>query len=200
MKDRIILDLCGGTGSWSKPYTDAGYDVRIITLPENDVLSFYPPYGVYGILAAPPCTMFSIARTTAKTPRDFNKGMETVEACMKTIWLARKMNKLKFWALENPRGLLRQFLGMPAMTFQPNEYGDLHTKKTDIWGYFNTKLKRKHIEIPDRVKSQLAKNNRILPNLPEGYTAHKLTGQRSQAARRSMTPPGFAQAFFEANQ
>lgn len=26
----IILDLCGGTGSWSKPYAEAGYDVRII--------------------------------------------------------------------------------------------------------------------------------------------------------------------------
>ena len=25
---KIILDLCGGTGSWSKPYKDAGYDVR----------------------------------------------------------------------------------------------------------------------------------------------------------------------------
>lgn len=26
--DKIILDLCGGTGSWSKPYKEAGYDVR----------------------------------------------------------------------------------------------------------------------------------------------------------------------------
>lgn len=23
-KDKIILDLCGGTGAWSKPYKDAG--------------------------------------------------------------------------------------------------------------------------------------------------------------------------------
>ena len=29
-EDKIILDLCGGTGSWSKPYRDNGYDVRII--------------------------------------------------------------------------------------------------------------------------------------------------------------------------
>ena len=27
MKDRIILDLCGGTGAWSKPYADAGLSV-----------------------------------------------------------------------------------------------------------------------------------------------------------------------------
>lgn len=25
---KIILDLCDGTGSWSKPYKEAGYDVR----------------------------------------------------------------------------------------------------------------------------------------------------------------------------
>ena len=25
---RIILDLCGGTGAWSKPYKDAGYTAR----------------------------------------------------------------------------------------------------------------------------------------------------------------------------
>ena len=31
---KIILDLCGGTGSWSRPYKEAGYDVRLITLPE----------------------------------------------------------------------------------------------------------------------------------------------------------------------
>ena len=43
MIDKIILDLCGGTGSWSKPYKEAGYDVRIITLPEYDVRSYIPP-------------------------------------------------------------------------------------------------------------------------------------------------------------
>jgi hypothetical protein len=43
--DKIILDLCGGTGSWSKPYRDAGYDVRLITLPEYDVFAYEPPGG-----------------------------------------------------------------------------------------------------------------------------------------------------------
>lgn len=71
-KNKIILDLCGGTGSWSKPYKDAGYDVRVITLPEHDVLKVHsaatnivflgaegkdliiPTKKVYGIFAAPP--------------------------------------------------------------------------------------------------------------------------------------------------
>jgi hypothetical protein len=55
----IILDLCGGTGAWSKPYADAGYDVRLVTLPEQDVRTYQPPSDVHGVLAAPPCTMFS---------------------------------------------------------------------------------------------------------------------------------------------
>jgi len=54
-KDKIILDLCGGTGAWSKPYKDNGYNVRNITLPEYDVRTFKSPNNVYGILAAPPC-------------------------------------------------------------------------------------------------------------------------------------------------
>ncbi len=51
---KIILDLCGGSGSWSKAYAAAGYDVRNITLPAYDVLTYEPPDNVYGILAAPP--------------------------------------------------------------------------------------------------------------------------------------------------
>lgn len=38
---KIILDLCGETGSWSKPYKEAGYDVRVITLPEYDVRQWF---------------------------------------------------------------------------------------------------------------------------------------------------------------
>ena len=51
--NKIILDLCGGTGSWSRPWKLAGYDVRNITLPDYDVLTYEPPDNVYGILAAP---------------------------------------------------------------------------------------------------------------------------------------------------
>ena len=52
---KIILDLCGGTGSWSRPWKEAGYDVRVITLPDYDVREFsYAGDPVFGILAAPP--------------------------------------------------------------------------------------------------------------------------------------------------
>lgn len=41
--EKIILDLCGGTGAWSAPYKQAGYDVRVVTLPDHDVTTYDPP-------------------------------------------------------------------------------------------------------------------------------------------------------------
>lgn len=187
--NKIILDLCGGTGSWSQFYRKEGYDVRLITLPENDVLTYIPPENVYGILAAPPCTMFSLARTTAKTPRDFNHGMETVKACLNIIWNARVNNKLKFWALENPTAYLRQFLGKPVLKFQPYEFGDRYKKSTDLWGYFNFP-KKSPVILTDKEINDSRQNTRPLPKFP-GLNV---------AGRKAITPPGFANAFFKANQ
>ena len=194
MKQKIILDLCGGTGRWSKPYKEAGYDVRVITLPEWDVRTYEPPAEVYGILAAPPCTMFSLARTTAKTPRDLEAGMEIVEACLRIIWKARKQGKLAFWAMENPKGLLRQFMGKPPFSFDASEFGEGYNKGTDIWGYFNEPTGRK---VYKRFKST-DKNTRKLPPIPKDYKVDP--GMSSVAIRRSITPKGFSEAFFRSNK
>ena len=219
MTQKIILDLCGGTGSWSRPYKENGYDVRVITLPEYDLIGrteiteggrlvFTKRDGseevidareVYGILAAPTCTMFSLARTTAKTPRDLGGAMELVEKCLRIIWTCRAQegSRLKFWALENPFGLLRQFLGRPFYTFSPEQFGEVYTKKTDLWGYFNIPSGTPHKQTDDE-KLRSIRNNRVLPELPEGYEMPE--GWSRQAARRSMTSSKFAAAFYRANK
>ena len=54
---KVILSLCGGTGAWEEPYRQHPdiYDVRNITLPEHDVLTYQlPDEPIYGVLAAPP--------------------------------------------------------------------------------------------------------------------------------------------------
>ena len=134
--------MCGGTGSWSKFYKEAGFTVHNITLPEFNVADYWlanggsvirfrrinkkmdgmsflevPVENIYGIFAAPPCTQFSIARTRAKIPRDLDGGMATVMACLRIIWhvQAQQGGKLVFWALENPVGLLRRFFGPAAI-------------------------------------------------------------------------------------
>lgn len=190
---KIILDLCGGTGAWSRPYAEAGYDVRVITLPEHDILTYEPPDNVYGILAAPPCTMFSMVRTTAKKPRDFNEGMAPVKACLEVIWKCRIAGTLKFWALENPRGYLRHFLGRPWYEFDPTEFGDKHNKRTCLWGWFNEPKKTREY----KKTFSHAISNEGFEELPADYVPDP--NMRWDAIRRSITPAGFAKAFMEAN-
>ena len=214
---KIILDLCGGSGAWSRPYTEAGYDVHVITLPEWDVTNFaLDRYNgrvifhniecmkhidiskIYGILAAPPCTEFSLAKNNK--PRDLYGGIQIVGNCLKIIWLVRahENSGLKFWALENPRGLLRQFLGAPAYTFEHWQFGGSGIKPTDLWGYFNlpkTTVKQR----PDDLTVKYP-NGRInswrwsQPECPPGYE------HLTRAELRAMTPPGFAKAFYAANK
>ena len=201
---KIILDLCGGTGSWSRPYKEAGYDVRIITLPEYDVRTYIPPDNVYGVLAAPPCTEFSILNCKAEArQRDEKSGMEIVEACLAIIDKCSP----QFWALENPVGHLRDHLGLPKMTFQPWQYGDPWTKRTDIWGSFVVPqaIFRNWEDVP---KIPLyTRPNRNKPNFAylhksEWVKIPQLSFHKpiTDAEFRAMTPPGFAQAFYEANK
>ena len=220
MRD-IILDLCGGTGSWSLPWKQAGYNVRVVTLPEYDVRDIGFGDGfislrngryfeviltsrIYGILAAPPCTEFSVLNCIAEArERDEEKGMEIVNACLRVIEHCKPV----FWALENPRGHLRKYLGTPRMTFQPWQYGDPWTKATDIWGNYSLPppLYKKWEDVP---KLPLyTRPNRDKPNFAYLHKSawkdipqlayHEPT---TDAEFRAMTPPGFAKAFYEANK
>lgn len=187
---RVILDLCGGTGSWSRPYADAGYDVRVIDLQEwldgrgstGDVrmLRFLDvPRPVHGILMAPPCTDFAVsgARWWAdKGPDALLTGLSVVDACLRIAMVHRPL----WWALENPVGRLVHFLGEPAYTFDPCDHGDPYTKRTCLWGQF-----------------ALPKRNPVAPT--DGSKMHLLPPSSDRARLRSATPQGFARAFFEAN-
>lgn len=205
IKDKIILDLCGGSGSWSRFYKQNGYDVRVITLPEYDVFTYDPPKEVHGILAAPPCTEFSVLNCIA-APRDRDEasGMAVVEACLRIINQCEK----KWWALENPVGHLRKYLGDPKLTFQPWWYGDSWTKHTDIWGDF--KLPEREFyswdDVPDKLPLYIRKE-RDKPNFAFLHKSAKQmipqlqwANPQTDADFRVITPPGFAKVFFEANK
>ena len=206
-KDKIILDLCGGTGSWSKPYKSVGYDVRLITLPDFDIRAYKPPENVYGILAAPPCTMFSWARTRGnKKRRDLREGMELVKRCLEIIWEVQYEMKnqyahytsMKFWVLENPFSLLNSFLGKPAFIFHPYEFGDGYSKKTCLWGNFNEPVKT-HTKENGRMVSGKKFDQLLMPEIRSiGDNIFRETSVRQEL--RGITPQGFARAFFLANQ
>lgn len=139
---KIILHLCASEfGSDSKPYADAGYDVRLIT-KDVGVENYTAPKNVYGIIANPPCTQFSKATwRVPKNNRNFSEGMRLVRECLRVIWEVQVESGggLKFWALGNPLGYLPQFLGHPYFKYQPWQFGDtsvIATKWTWSMGVF----------------------------------------------------------------
>ena len=181
---KTILDLCGGTGSWSKPYKEAGYRIILVdTLTGNDVRTFEPPQDIQGILAAPPCTEFagSGARWWKdKPPELLEEATEIVRACLRII----DKSQPTWWALENPVGRLTKCvpeLGKWKYTFQPCEFGHPWTKRTCIWGEHNEPGRGPFVE-PD----------------PKNSPWYMPPGPQRQMLR-SITPEGFARAFFRAN-
>jgi len=179
---KVIYDLCGGTGAWSAPYAEAGYDVIIVDVVYDlDVRLLEPPgRQVYGVLAAPPCTHLCIGGSrwwNTKGESALLEGLSTVDACLRFITATRP----RFWALENPVGRLRRYLGSPSLIFNPCDYGDYHTKKTCLWGEFNE-----------------PEENRVFA-FDSRRTQH-VPGGKDQSKIRSITPAGFAREFFKANR
>jgi len=178
--DKIIIDLCGGTGAWSQPYKEAGYDVRLVTLPDNDV-RLIKPERCYGVLAAPVCTHLAGAGARwwkAKGEQALFDALAIADACTRFILFSEPE---AFWVAENPVGRLVNYWGKPTMYFNPCDYGDPYTKKTCLWGKFN---------IPTKNPVEPEKKNRI----------HYMSPGPERSKLRSITPPGFARAFFEANR
>lgn len=180
MRYRLILDLCAGSGAWSEPYRAAGYTVRRVDLPEDVRLLEWESTLVHGILAAPPCTFFCRMRMCRGRPTasQFLEGLSVVDACLRAVAVHRP----KWWALENPQGYLRQWLGEPRLEFHPWQFGDPWTKRTWVWGDF------------------CLPRPRFRP--PHGPLIHRKRGRRGVArtdVENAITPPGFARAFFEAN-
>jgi len=176
-----VLSLCDFTGEWSRPYRDAGYDVRRVDLKHGDDVRLFEAlsHPVRGVLAAPPCTHFagSGARWWAeKGDSALLEGLALVDACMRIIAVHNPL----WWALENPVGRLRRWLGEPTLIFNPSDYGDPYTKKTCLWGRFNPPVKRP-------------------VEATEGSKMHRLPPSPERQALRSVTPAGFSRAFFEAN-
>jgi len=194
-----VLSLCDLSGNWPKPWGKAGCKVTLVDIKhgkENDVVRYQLPKDpVDVLLCAPPCTDFAVTGSRYWTEKD-SKGhtresLTIVYACLRLVMMC----KPKVWALENPVGRLPRYIGPHQMTFNPCDFGgylpkyqktdhpciprmDAYRKKTCLWGDFEKPAKK-----PVRpVKGSWINDN----------TADKEI--------RSITPMGFAIAFFEANK
>lgn len=199
--NKIILSLFDHSGVWSRPYERAGYNVLRHDIKDGWDICENFPYGyrctrAYGILAAVPCTDFAVSGARWWAEKD-KPGSATCECCetttehsiMLVLLVLHLVDLLKpeFWSLENPIGRIQKLvpeLGNPKLIFNPCDFGDLYTKKTCLYGNFNTNLE----------------TDLMLPL--EGSKMWAKYGGKSERTKElsSVTPRGFARAFYRANQ
>lgn len=200
---KTILHLCADTGSDTKPYRDAGYNV-ICVGSDIGVENYHPPKDVYGIIANPVCTEFTIAKTGG-VQGDYEKGLFLVRECQRII---SECNPV-FWVIENPAtGRLKNFLGAPTMTYEPWHFGSPWTKKTALWGKFNVpqKVYEKWEDVP-KIKELPVYQGRGKPSIAKMHHQHKrfipefsCFEASNDMEFRSLCSQKFAQAFFNANK
>lgn len=202
---KTILHLCADIGSDSKPYRDAGYNV-ILVGKDVGVENYTPPSDVYGVIANPVCTEFSIARGHHKTG-NLEHGMFLVNHCQRIINQCRPV----FHVIENPAsGRLKEFLGKPNYEYEPWWFGSPWTKKTALWGKFKKPIPKynkwhqvpkngKLYIRPNRSRPSMALLHKSAINHIEEFNCFKEI-VKDDMSLRSLCSQNFARAFFEVNK
>lgn len=184
-----ILSLCDYTGNMVEPYRRAGYRIVQVdkALNGQDVrlLKHMPDVKVNGVICQPPCTHLAGSGARwweAKGETALLEALSIADACLRAVAIYSP----RWWVLENPVGRLPDYYGPYSFAFDPCDYGDPYIKRTCLWGKFTPPM-------PLFVGENMA----VEPIL--GSMMHKLPPSPERAALRSVTPKGFANAFFRAN-
>ena len=139
-----LLELFSGTGSIHKAFRAQGWDVVSLDLDKKANATItcslmdwdytgFPPGHFDCVWASPPCTHYSIARTTAKTPRDFEGSDALVQRVLDIIEYYKPIT----WFFENPQtGYLKTRPVVQGLRYRDISYcvfGFSYKKATRIW-------------------------------------------------------------------
>lgn len=205
---KTIVSLFDYTGTWSQPYKDAGYNViqhdiqhgqDIFTdTMEAAMVDSVEGRTIHGLLAAVPCTDFAGSGARWWKEKDctpashhkldcFDSQTEMSMAMVLAVLAIVEWLRPKWWCIENPIGRIHKLvpeLGKPLMYFNPTDFGHPYTKRTALYGNFNTNLPKTPVL------------NLFGSEMWSKYGGKSLRTKNA----RSVTPAGFAQAFYEANK
>jgi len=213
---RIVYSLFDVSGVISQPWRDAGYTVRQFDIKKGEDLMDFGSwmekveediaegFEIVGVLAQPPCTSFAVSgarwwATQHDVPNTemvrqkyglwasemFDTPLDYANHLVAVVKLFVAQADPKFYVMENPVGRIntQNNLPKPTLVFDPANFGNPYTKQTQLWGEFNADLPTANVEAT------------------LGSLIHKLRGDvEEQKAQRSVTPEGFAYAFFVANR
>lgn len=149
-----------------------------------DIMDWLPPRGIVDIaFFFPPCT--DVAVSGARWFR--KKGLK---ALVGALQLFERSIVLAEWfgcpyMIENPVSTVSTYYRRPDYTFHPWEYGDTYMKKTCLWTGGGFRMPEpQYTERPEGVDERI----------------HRMAPSPDRAEKRSLTPPGFAKAVYEANK
>lgn len=150
-----MLDLFSGLGGAVAPFRDRGHEVVttdlearfgcIVTgdIMDPHVVARLKELGPYDFVwASPPCEAFSVAAIGHHWSPGYVPKTEHAVLSKRivehTLALIDTLSP-RFWAMENPRGMLRKMPFMADLnrvTVTYCGYGDTRMKPTDLWGHF----------------------------------------------------------------
>jgi hypothetical protein len=201
MSNNLLISLYDRTGNWSRPYRENGWEVVQVDIQlGQDILTWdyrqFDNRGKVIVLAAQPCDDYAVSGSRWFAEKDKNGTTEqSNKLVQRTSEIINYFNPFA-WALENPKTRIHKlnpWLGQrPKYIFNPcdhaaflqqNREHERYNKETWLFGKFN-----------DPIRS-------YLPPVEKDSPIWKNFGGKSLATKnaRSVTPEGFAWAFYYAN-
>lgn len=203
---KLLFSIFDLTGNWSAPYRLNGWIVEQVDIQTgidflnydfNGVLKRVKPDAI-GILFACPCTDYALSGAKHFKRKDLDGSTTLSQAivarCKQLYEACVRTGKLLFWALENPKTRIHKlnpWLGKVKQKFHPSDfagyadapYKERYKKETWLFGHFNDLTTKADIPYSDQ------------------SPIHRDFGGKSIKTKnaRSITPQGFARAFYEAN-
>lgn len=187
------LFLCNRTSNIMIPWAESGHTCVAIDLQHDGIQNngnfYFVGANVFDLLLAlksqfyfgfgfPDCSHLCIGGAAwwkKKGPLPLIEGLRLVRACENIL-----DSNCKIWAIENPRGRLKDYWRRPDYDFHPCHFGDNYTKLTCLWTSKTFTMPVKKWKEPDH--------------------SNAIFGSMEGKDNRSITPFGFCRAVYEANK